>query len=97
MCCSAMQCVAVRCSVLQRAAVQQINNSEDFVGNTPRMRLECWLSKKKCDSVLQCAAVCCSVLQCSAMLQVNIPEDLEGNTPRMMAVKKVAQHSLLRN
>jgi len=50
-CCSALQCVAVRCSVLQCIAVCC-------------SALQC--VAVRC-SVLQCVAVCCSVLQCVAV------------------------------
>jgi len=51
LCCSALQCVAVRCSVLQCVAVCC-------------SALQC---VAVCCSVLQCVAVCCSVLQCVAV------------------------------
>jgi len=53
LCCSVLQCVAVRCSVLQCVAVCS-------------SALQC---VAVCCSVLQCVAVCCSVLQCVAFTQ----------------------------
>jgi len=51
-CCSVLQCVAVRCSVLQCVAAC----CSMLQGHSSPFR----------SSVLQCVAVCCSVLQCVA-------------------------------
>jgi len=55
-CCSVLQCVAVRCSVLHTA--------KDTSPVAARHPLQC---AAVCCSVLQCVAVCCSVLQCIAV------------------------------
>ena len=58
MCCSVLQCVAVRCSVLQciRRVVSGYNKAAEYPEYT---------SIYSC--VLQCVAVCCSVMQCVAV------------------------------
>jgi len=54
LCCSVLQCVAVRCSVLQCAVV--------CCSVLQCVAVRC--------SVLQCVAVCCSVLQCVTVVQI---------------------------
>jgi len=60
-----LQCVAVRCSVLQCVAV--------FTATSIIQNLEVWcgflfcLCVAVCCSVLQCVAMCCSALQCVAV------------------------------
>jgi len=56
-CCSALQCAAVRCSVLQCVAVCC-------------SALQC--AAARC-SVLQCVAVCCSALQCVLLMRKETP------------------------
>jgi len=51
LCCSVLQCVAVRCSVLQPTATQ--TEGADTL----------WGANSSMTSVLQCVAVCCSTLQ----------------------------------
>ena len=78
MCCSVLQCVAVRgsvwqrvaacCSVLQRVAAccSMLQRVTACCKETYSLREDTWrLSfSALCCSVLQCVAVCCSVLQC---------------------------------
>jgi len=59
-CCSVLQCVAVRCSALQCSAVVMFLRS---VLAVCRSVLQC---VAVCFSELQCVAVCCSVSQCVA-------------------------------
>ena len=54
-----LQCVAVRCSLLQRVAVCCISS-------TPRLHPRCHLLQS-IEQIEQCVAVCCSVLQCVAV------------------------------
>jgi len=80
MCCSVLQCDAVRCSVVQRGViwfclVQCIHTTlprraDVFARNSVCCSvLQC---VTVCYSVLQCVAVCCSVLQCVADQTSNI-------------------------
>jgi len=73
-CCSVLQCVAVRCSVLHGREGKNVRVSTPPVCGPGLIRMisAVWCSLLQyvaaCCSVLQCAAVCCSVLCCS-MLQ----------------------------
>jgi len=61
--CNVLQCVAVRCGVLQYVAAAL--SYSDPADAHPLRRVA--MSHAVCCSVLQCAAVCCSVLQCVAV------------------------------
>jgi len=78
-CCSALQCIAVRCSVLQCVAVHcrvshlelkihgqcvEVVSCSELQCVTPRIHGQC---VAVCCSALQCVAVCCSKLQCVAV------------------------------
>jgi len=71
-CCSVLQCVAVRCSVLQCFADYLLNGYLE-VKMFHRRHSDKWAQRSVlkcvivCCSVLQCDAVCCSVLQCVAV------------------------------
>jgi len=71
-CCSVLQRVAVRCSVLRCVAVWLLTWFFDMTdreaASTTTMALCCITLQHiaVCCSVLQCVAVCCSVLQCVA-------------------------------
>jgi len=56
-CCSVLQCIAVRCCVLQSCRSSINLGSRHFD----------WRCVAVCCSVLQCIAVCCSVVQCVAV------------------------------
>jgi len=62
LCCSVLQCDAVRCSVLQR--------QHDLDVSQARMDCELIVANERCllcCSVLRCVAVCCGMLQCAAV------------------------------
>ena len=62
LCCNALQCVAVCCSVLQRRfCIHGCERSTDLRVGGDACVLQC---VAMCCSLLQCVAVCCSVLQC---------------------------------
>ena len=73
-CCSAMQCVAVRGSLLQCVAVRCSVMQGVLVCSIPRKQRDCPFAREfvlqgvavRC-SVVQCSAVWCSVLQCVAV------------------------------
>ena len=75
MCCSVLQCVAVRCSALQCVAVRERYNNTfaHDLALTTRVLYddfhELLISGcvAVCRSVLQCVAAYCSVLQCVAV------------------------------
>ena len=62
-CCSVLQCVTVRCNVLQRVAVPL----ETCQGAYSICLYSLRLLTQLCCSVVQCGAVCCSALQCVAV------------------------------
>ena len=57
-CCSVLQCVAMRCGVMQGVAVEYIREGRSEVG-VPWKKV----CVAVCCSVLECVAVCYSVLQ----------------------------------
>jgi len=63
MCCSMLQCVAVRCSVLQYDVCRKYLDVETHA-NQEKCQAEKIISVM-CSSALKCVAVCCSVLQCN--------------------------------
>ena len=60
--CIVLQCVAMRCSVLQGRRIERC-----AMWCVPRILLQC---VALCSSVLQCLVVWCSVLQCVAVVAV---------------------------
>jgi len=64
-----LQCVAVCCSVLQCVAVRYLLSSGwvGYVFIHCKSVLQCVECVAECCSVLQCVALCCSVLQCVAV------------------------------
>jgi len=71
-CCSALQCVVVRYSVLQCVTVSRGSRQKVFKIHTV---LQC---VAVCCSVLQCVAVCCSVLH--SMKDVDTPSTFKRQT-----------------
>jgi len=94
-CCSGLQCVAVRCSALQCVAVrcsalQCIAACCSMLQHVAAccIMLHC---VTVCCSVLQCAAVCCSVLQCAA---VRYTQNTLTHTPPHTLTAHVHKRSL---
>ena len=59
-CCSVLQCIQVRCSVLQRVAARsQLIKTLNIVKGRHELN--------EAEHYRQCVAVCCSVLQCVAV------------------------------
>ena len=63
-CCSVLQCVAVRCSVLQYVTPHAWTSSCTHVDESRHKYIT---ARRGHGSVLQCVAACCSVLQCVAV------------------------------
>ena len=61
-CCSVLQCVTMRNSVLQHAVMFCRD-----LHKVPNDLIHKGVGREECCSVLQCVAVCCSVLQCAAV------------------------------
>jgi len=73
-CCRALPCVVVCCSVLQRDRLRRISQREDATEMPTHLLLnptieECAVA---CCSVLYRAAACCSVLRCSLLQYVAV-------------------------
>jgi len=79
-----MQCVAVRCSVLQRVAVNYTGKC-NIICYSALQSVAVRYSALQCVAVrcsaLQCVAVCCSVLQCVAV-RCNVHANIRTSSSR---------------
>ena len=66
MCCSVLQCVAVRCSVLHVCVMQCVAASGSLDSSRPLPSPHSGACGYVCCSMLQCIAICRSALQCVA-------------------------------